>query len=56
MFMGHQNMFTICQEMIEFHQEISDDFPAVSCENSQKNVVLHEETIGIRREIVGIRR
>ena len=31
---SHQNMFTIRQEMAGPHQEISNDFPAISSENS----------------------
>jgi len=47
-------MVNIRQEMAGIHQEKSGDFPAVSRENSETNVIIHQETVGIRKDMVGI--
>ena len=38
MVMSHENIFTVRQEMTGSHQEISNDFPAISSESSQVNI------------------
>ena len=54
MVIRHQKRVNILQEMVGIHQEKSDDFPTVSCENSQTNVIIHQETVGFHQEMVGI--
>ena len=38
MVISHENMFTIRQETVGLHLERSDDFPVMSCDNSQTNI------------------
>jgi hypothetical protein len=47
-------MVTVRQEMVGIHQEKSGNFPVVSCENSQTNVIIHQKIVGIHQEMVGI--
>ena len=47
-------MINIRQEMTGIYQEKFGDFPALSRENSETNVIIHQETVGTGQEMAGI--